>query len=437
MAEKTALWRVGVGIAAGAVLLTACTGSENGSEGPADSQAAETQSLQPERNDTLDIGFIYDETGPLSFLTPPQPAAMNLAVEDINAAGGVNGHDVTVEMGDEGGAPNIVRETAAKFVNEGKDAVIGAAASGMSQEVIQLLHDNRIVQCSGSNTSTTFSSQENNTYYFRTVPPDAAVAPLIAEWIVEQENHSTVAVVFRDDDYGRALEELIVEGVDARGATVVERIGYDPGTEDFSGVVSEIEAADADAIALIAFEGAVPILAGAFGAGLEPEQFYGSDGLYGTYIADAVLGIAGETEEGNNPVSGVTVFGAGGNEEFNERLSQELPPELRTNTAYGGQTYDCAIIIALAAIAAGSVDPWVYYEHIADQTKEGTKCTSFAECAELLRAGEDIDYDGVSGDLEITHPDPTVGGYSVATFDDDGTLDQIGAPTVDLTELGS
>lgn len=436
MAEKTALWRVGAGVAAGAVLLTACSGSDNSSEDPTDSTAVEVGSFQPERNDTLDIGFIYDQTGPLAFLTPPQPAAMELAVEDINAAGGVNGHDVTVETGDEGGDPSIVRETAAKFVNDNKDAVIGAAASGMSQEFIQLLYDHRIVQCSGSNTSPTFSTQENNTYYFRTVPPDEAVAPLIAEWIVEEENHSTVAVVFRDDDYGRALEELIVAGVDERGASVAARIGYEPDTEDFSSVVEEIVAADADAVALIAFEGAVPILAGSFAAGLEPEQFYGSDGLYGTYIADFVLEAAGETEEGNNPVSGVTVFGAGGDAEFNERLSAQLPEDLRTNTAYGGQTYDCAIVIALAAVAADSVDPWVFYEYVADVTKGGTKCTSFAECAELLNAGEDIDYDGPSGALEITHPDPTIGGYAIAQFRDDGTLGQIADRDVDLTDLG-
>jgi len=432
MAEKTALWRVAGVLAVGAVLVTACTGSDSGSPDPAADDPGTIDAI-PERDDKLDIGFIYAETGGLAFLTPPQRAAIELAIADINAAGGVNGQDVTLAIGDEGGHPHMAREVAAQFVNEKKDAIIGAASSGMSQEFIQLLHDSRTVQCSGSNTSTSFTDQANNTYYFRTVPPDAAVAPLIAEWIVEEDNHSTVAVVFRNDDYGRALEELIVEGVDARDATVVDRIPYDPATEDFGDVVDRIVAADPDAVAVIAFDEGIKILQGALAAGMSASQFYGGDGLFGTYVSDGV----GDDDEGASAIEGMTVFGAAGNEEFNERLNDAMPADEAGNVIYGGQVYDCAIVIALAAISAQSVDPAVFNEEIDGVTKDGTPCSSFAECVELLGNGEDIDYEGVSGPLAITHPDPTVGGYAIAQFQDDGSLAVVpgGSRDVDLTDL--
>ncbi len=438
MAGKTARWRVGAGIAAGAVLLTACTGSDDGSQDSTENSAPESGSLATERDDKLDIGFIYDETGPLGFLGAPQRAGIELAVSDINAAGGVNGQDVTLAIGDEAGLPHIVRELAARFVNENKDAVIGAAASGMSQEFIQLLHDSRTVQCSGTNTSTSFTNQDNNTYYYRTVPPDAAVAPLIAEWMVEEDNHSDIAVVSRNDDYGRALGDLIVEGVTSRDANPT-RIEYDPTAEDFTDVVDKIVAADPDGVALIAFGESIPILTGALLEGMSADQFYGGDGTFGTYVSGGVaaaLQEAGDTEADVGAVAGMTVIGAAGTPEFNDRLNDALPDGEKGNFIYGGQVYDCAVIIALAATAAGSTDPAVFHEHIAAQTKEGTKCTSYSECVELLANGEDIDYDGVSGPLEITHPDPAVGGYAIATFLDDGTLGTEEQRTVDLAELG-
>ncbi len=69
---------------------------------------------------------------------------------------------MTLTTGDEAGDAAVARDTAARLINDGVDAIIGAASSGMSQEFIQTLNDNEIVQCSGSNTSPAFTDQDNN-----------------------------------------------------------------------------------------------------------------------------------------------------------------------------------------------------------------------------------------------------------------------------------
>src|SRR3712207_1790956 len=108
------------------------------------------------------------------------------------------------------------------------------------------------------------------------------------------------------------------------------------------------------------------------------------------------------------------VIGAAGNEEFNARIAE--PTE--NNFIYGGQTYDCAITIALAAEAAQSVAGADILAEIGNVTQGGTVCTSFQECKDLLAAGEDIDYDGAAGPLALNDVgDPTVGRYAIGQFE--------------------
>ena len=76
------------------------------------------------------------------------------------------------------------------------------------------------------------------------------------------------------------------------------------------------------------------------------------------------------------------------------------------------------IITALAAEQAGSDDPAAIAGEINGITKDGTKCTTFAQCKELIGAGEDIDYDGVGGPYEfIDAGEPAAGSYRIATYD--------------------
>ena len=69
---------------------------------------------------------------------------------------------------------------------------------------------------------------------------------------------------------------------------------------------------------------------------------------------------------------------------------------------YGPESYDAVILSALAAIAAGDDSGEAIGANIVDVAREGTKCTTFEECADLLDDGEDIDYDGKSGAADMT-----------------------------------
>jgi ABC-type branched-subunit amino acid transport system substrate-binding protein len=378
---------------------------------------------RPERDDTLNLGYLLPETGDLSTLGLPQITAVQMAVEDINAAGGVLGSDVTLETGDEAGDGAVARQETARLINTGVDAVIGAAASGMSQEVIGLLHDNEIVQCSASNTSPAFTDQDNNTYYFRTVPPDEAVSGIIADEVIG-DGYANVAVLSRADDYGVALGELVVEALEENGVEVAVDDGYNPDDPDFAALVTEVDNAGADAAIVIGFDEAIDLFRQLIEGGVPSDALYGADGLFGPHLLDDV----------GTDIEGLKVIGAAGGEEFNQRLNEELPDDEQGNVIYGGQAYDCTIVIALAAALADSADPVDFNDQIEAVTGDGTECTSFQECMELIENGEEIDYVGASGPLEIERPDPTVGRYAVGEFIGDA-LETVGEYDADLGDL--
>ena len=99
----------------------------------------------------------------------------------------------------------------------------------------------------------------------------------------------------------------------------------------------------------------------------------------------------------------------------------EVNPELE-DFSYGPESYDAAVLIALAAIAAGDDSGESIAANLVAVSKDGTKCTTFEECAGLLEDGEDIDYDGVSGPVEFSDAgDPTQATIGIYQYGPDNT----------------
>src|SRR4051794_2905460 len=201
----------------------------------------------------LTIGRVLPDTGPLAFLGPPMIVGTQYAIDDINAAGGVNGKDVKFLKGDEGETPQTARETVNRLLGEGANVIVGAAASGSIQEFIQKLSDQKVPECSGSATSPAFTDQKNADFFFRTVPPDEAVAPIIADTVIA-DGKQKVTIVARADDYGKALGDLVKTNLTDAGATVGDLVTYDPEADTFTSEVDKVVAQSPEAVVLISFD---------------------------------------------------------------------------------------------------------------------------------------------------------------------------------------
>ena len=95
----------------------------------------------------------------------------------------------------------------------------------------------------------------------------------------------------------------------------------------------------------------------------------------------------------------------------------EVDPEL-DSFAYAAESYDAVIVSALAAVAAESDNAEALALEIPGVTEGGEKCTDFAACVELLEAGEDIDFDGASGPIELGETgSPTAASIGIYEYD--------------------
>ncbi len=209
----------------------------------------------------------------------------------------------------------------------------------------------------------------------------------------------------------------MVEQLENEGAEVVANVPYDPAATTFSAEVAEVAASDPDAVVVIAFQECTTLLRSLIENGLGPDsvRVFGTDGMSLGQLGAAV----NEADPGILEGMQATQSSSQNDPEFLQRLVQTKPQVKITN--FAPYHYDCVILTALAALQADSDAPGDIARAMQDVTREGEKCGTFADCAQLIGEGTDIDYDGVSGPLDFTDVgEPAIGLYDVVRFDASG-----------------
>jgi branched-chain amino acid transport system substrate-binding protein len=401
---------------------TEAGGDEGSEEGGGESLAPPTgdadPSCQGDSDGTLTIGGLLPQTGDLSFLGPPEEAGAGLAVQEINENGGVLGQDVVFRPGDSGDeAPDIANPTVDEHLQNDADVILGAAASGVSLNVIDKVVGACKIQFSPANTSPQFTDYEDDDLYFRTAPSDVLQGQVLADLMIE-DGVATVALPARQDSYGEGLQRFTRLPFEEQGGEVVADPVYDPEANSYEAEVDEIVSADPDAVVLIGFAESSRILSGLIEQGFTPDEkkIYMVDGNIGNAFGEnftepgALVGVRGTL-----PAAEIT-------DEFRNRL-KSIDPDLQ-DYSYGPETYDAVIITALATIEADTDDPAEVARHINGITRDGESCENFADCVALLEEGTDIDYNGPSGPQDFSQPgEPTAASFAIQSYGENNRID--------------
>ncbi|MGH8894021.1 MAG: ABC transporter substrate-binding protein [Actinomycetes bacterium] len=391
MIRPTPLWRSVAVLGVAGLVLTACGGDDD--SGTKAKDDTKTEAPAAKGDGVLKLGTLLPQTGSLAFLGPPEFAGVDLAVKDINDAGGVLGKPVEVTHSDSGDtATDTASQSVDRLLSNQVDAIIGAASSSVSLSVIDKIVGEGVLQISPANTSDELTTYDDKGLYFRTAPPDVLQGRILGDLILADGN-ATVGIMALQDAYGTGLAENTTKSVEGGGGQVVETVIYDPKAASFSTEVGKIKAADPEAIAVIAFEETAKIVPELVKQGIGPDtkKIYFVDGNTSNWGKEFAPG----TLEG---VKG-TVPGVASTEEFKARLL-EVDSELK-DYLYAPESYDATILLALAAEAAGDDAGESLASAMQDVSAGGEQCSSYADCLALLQDDKDIDYQGVSGPVEF------------------------------------
>ena len=240
-------------------------------------------------NGTLKIGTLLPVTGSLAFLGPPEVAGVKLAVKEMNAAGGVLGKNVEISEGDSSDAqnPTVATQTSDRLLSESVDAIIGAASSSVTLNVIDKIVGAGVVMFSPANTSKKLSTYADKGLYFRDAPSDILQGQVLGE-VIADDNITTVGLLVLNDAYGTGLADDLTKSFTSSGGKVVETIIYDPKAQSFDNEIDKIKAANPAGIVIIGFDETSRLLASMVEKGIGPKakKVYGVDGNMGNTLGE-------------------------------------------------------------------------------------------------------------------------------------------------------
>ena len=221
----------------------------------------------------LRIGGLLPHTGSLALMLPPMAAAAKLAVDEINAAGGVQGRPVEWLNGDDGTNPEVAKRTVAAHIEAGVQVIIGAGASGVTRAVLPDVVKAGVVLFSPCNTAADLSTAQDRGLYFRTAPSDVLQGKALAD-VIMRDGSQKVAIVARDDAYGAGLQKIVKAELEEAGLAgeQIQTITY-PSAEDakpdFGAAAGQVKSFQPDGVLVIGFGESAAVIKALDAAGLQ------------------------------------------------------------------------------------------------------------------------------------------------------------------------
>lgn len=383
-------------------------------------------------NNGLKIGTLLPTTGDLSSLGQNMPLAADLAVETINACGGVNGQPVTLITEDSQTDPAAGASAMTKLTEVDRVAgVVGAFASSVSSAAVEIAARNEVMLISPGSTSPVFTERakngEFNGFWARTAPSDTYQAQALAA-LANKQGLSTVSTVVINNDYGVGFEQQFVNSFEQLGGTVPNRnqpVRYEPRatTLDTEAAGAFGQGAQGVAAVLYAETGSI-LLQSAFKQGLTDNvTILLTDGVYSPEFVEQV----GKTSEGTSIIAGAlgTVPTASG-EGLADLTALWQDSTGKEVTAYVPHTWDATVLLMLAAEAAGENTGEAISSTIRNVANApGVEVSDPCEAMELIRQGQEINYQGASGNVDIDEYGDVIGNYDVWRVNEDGSLEVI------------
>ncbi|MEE4376051.1 MAG: branched-chain amino acid ABC transporter substrate-binding protein [Candidatus Competibacteraceae bacterium] len=195
--------------------------------------------------DTIKIAVVGPITGPVAQYGEMQMIGAEMAIEQINAQGGVDGKQLEYVPMDDVCEPKQAVAVANQVINQGIQFVVGHLCSGSTQPASDIYEDEGVVMISPASTNPAIT-QRGLTMVFRTIGTDDQQGPVAGNYIAETIKPEKMAIIHDKQQYGQGIAEEVKKTVEAAGISVVLFEGVSKGQTDFSALITKLKQAGVD-----------------------------------------------------------------------------------------------------------------------------------------------------------------------------------------------
>ncbi|MDR2128791.1 MAG: branched-chain amino acid ABC transporter substrate-binding protein [Burkholderiaceae bacterium] len=195
---------------------------------------------------TIKIAVAGPQTGPVTQYGDMVREGVSTAIEQINAAGGINGKKLEAVLLDDGCEPKQGPVVANRVVNSKIGFVVGHVCSGATIAAADIYENEGVVMVSPSATAPALTDGKNYGFIFRTIGRDDQQGPAAAKYIIGKVKPSAVAVLHDKQSYGQGIATAVRNELDKAGVKIAMFEGINAGDSDYSAVITKIKSSGAD-----------------------------------------------------------------------------------------------------------------------------------------------------------------------------------------------
>lgn len=238
-------------------------------------------SCSKKESDTIKIGGVAPLSGAVAVYGVECKNGIDLAVEEINAAGGINGKKVEFVCEDDEGSPDKTVNAFKKLITkDGVKIVIGSLTSGCTQAITTLAQASKVVQIAPAATAPAITDAGN--FVFRACFIDPFQGTVGGKFAAENLKAKNAAILYDvGNDYSVGLQENFVKAFEAADGKIVAVESYSTGDKDFNAQLTKIKNANPDVVYLPDYYGTVALIAKQLRAQGIKAPIVGADGWDG------------------------------------------------------------------------------------------------------------------------------------------------------------
>lgn len=355
----------------------------------------------------IKLGLLFGLTGPIESLADKMAGSAELAIAEVNEAGGIlGGRMVEGVQADTGCVDNaLATSNADRLIDEGVSGFVGPDCSGVTGAVLQNVAVPRgMAMISPSAVSPGLSDMQDNDLFFRTAPSAAREGQVMTD-ILGEKGIDSVALTYTNNDYGKGLADSFRTAFEAAGGTVTAEMAHEDGRGDYSAEVATLAAAGGEVLVVAGYvdQGGLGIIRAA--TDLDAfDTFMLPGGMIGDSLTDAL----GNTLNGSfGQIAGTEGDGV---TRFHEIAAAA---GVDGTSTYAAESYDAAALMLLAMAAAGSDKVADYAPRILDVANAPGEIILPGEldrALKILAEGGEIDYAGATS-VELINGGESAGNY--------------------------